>query len=180
MKELDFVGEPHKVVEHDVAEHWLVLLAKGFAQFGGYLFCALVAMSLYSIVCRKLGFAPVNGDMEIMMMGTAVAAAAFMPYCTIMGDHLKVEFFTEKASPNFRRVLDAIGNLLIAVVFGIITWRTGLQMLDTKEAGEVSTLTSAPIWIPMAAILPSMALAALCALHLAWDNIVDMKKGAAA
>lgn len=177
MQELDFVGEPHELVEHDAMEHWLLVVAKWFALAGGALFIALVVMSLYSIIARKLGFTPVNGDMELMQMGTAVAAAAFMPYCTIMGDHLKVEFFTEHARPAIRHTLDTIGSLLIAVVFAVIAWRTGLQMMDTKEAGETSTLLSFPIWIPMAAILPSLAVAALCALHLAWDHVTDMFKG---
>ncbi|HEX5394051.1 MAG TPA: TRAP transporter small permease [Rhodocyclaceae bacterium] len=177
MQELDFVGEPHTVVEHDAMEHWLVILAKGFALAGGALFIALVAMSLYSIIARKLGFTPVNGDMELMQMGTAVAAAAFMPYCTIMGDHLKVEFFTEGARPAVRGLLDTVGNLLIAVVFAVIAWRTGLQMLDTKDSGETSTLLSFPIWIPMLAILPSLIVAALCALHLAWDDLIDVIRG---
>lgn len=177
MQELDFVGEPHKLVEHDAAEHWLLLVAKGFALVGGALFMGLVLMSLYSIVFRKMGFHPVDGDMEIMMMGTAVAGAAFMPYCTLMGDHLKVEFFTENASSVVRHILDAVGSLLLAVVFAVIVWRTAFQMVDTRANGEVSTLLSFPLWIPMAAILPSFAVATLCALHLAWDNLLDLRSG---
>jgi len=37
-------------------------------------------------------------------------------------------------------------------------------MLDNREFGDVTTLLSIPLWIPLALIAPSLVLLGLCAL----------------
>jgi len=180
MHDVELVGTQQQVVERDLAGHWLLTLAKAFALFGGAMFIALVVMSVVSIVSRKLGFAPITGDLELMQVGTAIGAAAFLPYCTMMGDHLKVEFFTEAARPVFRHSLDCIGSLLIALVFAVIVWRTALQVLDTREANEVTTLLAIPLWIPKAGLLPSLLLTVLCSVQLAWNHHVERRNATVA
>ena len=56
-------------------------LSIGFALAGGLVFVGLIGMSLVSIVGRKLANAPIQGDIELMQMGAAVGAAAFLPIC---------------------------------------------------------------------------------------------------
>ncbi|MBS7349449.1 MAG: hypothetical protein KIG95_04710 [Comamonas sp.] len=60
-------------------EQVLLRTAQALALGGGILFVGLIAMSLVSIVGRKLGFGSVNGDIELMQAGTAVAAVAHQP-----------------------------------------------------------------------------------------------------
>lgn len=159
----DPMGQPHELVEHDPVEHWLILAAKTMALSGGILFIALIGMSLVSIVGRKLGFGPVNGDIELMQSGTAVAAAAFLPYCTILGEHLKVDFFTEKMRAAWRARLDGVADFLLMAVMLVLAWRTVLSAMSAHEAGEVTMLVSLPVWIPIAAMVPSLILCAICA-----------------
>ena len=52
----DPMGIPHELVEHDKVEHYLIMAGKTMAISGGMLFIALIAMSLVSIIGRKLGF----------------------------------------------------------------------------------------------------------------------------
>nr|WP_295829473.1 TRAP transporter small permease [uncultured Azospirillum sp.] len=142
----------------------LLVAARGFALAGGGIFLALVGMSLLSILGRKLANLPVTGDVEMMQVGTAVAACAFLPLCTILGENLRVDFFTEAAPAWLRRLLDAVADLLLGALVLLLVWRTGLQTIDIREAGEVTPLLGLPVWIPMAAMLPSLVLTALCAL----------------
>ena len=51
-------------------------LATQFTMLGGLIFCALIAMSIVSIVGRKLFATPVQGDVELMQMGAAVGAGS--------------------------------------------------------------------------------------------------------
>lgn len=139
-------------------------LAEGLALLGGAVLLALVAMSLYAVVTRKLGVAVFAGDIEMMQMGMAVATACFLPVCTSRGGQLKVEFFTEGCSPRLRERLDALADLLLAAVMGVLAWRTGLQALEAADMGGVSSLLSVPLWIPTAGTLPGLAVACLCAL----------------
>lgn len=143
----------------------LLAVTKGFALTGGALFIGMIVLSVISIVGRKLWSAPINGDLEILQMGTGVAAAAFFPYCTLMGEHLRVEFFTAKLSVRAHSVLDGVANLLLAVAMGLLTWRTSIQALEIHEAGEVSLMRNIPIWIPVLCLVPSLALTTACGLN---------------
>jgi TRAP-type C4-dicarboxylate transport system permease small subunit len=150
----------------------LLAVAKAFSLAGGGLFVAMVCLSVVSIVGRKLWSAPVNGDIELLQMGTGVAAAAFFPYCTMMGEHLRVEFFTAHRSLRTRAVLDGCANLLLAAVMAVLAWRSSLQVLEIHEAGEVTVMRSIPVWIPVACLVPSLALTALCALDRAVHHVL--------
>ncbi|HYH23160.1 MAG TPA: TRAP transporter small permease [Azospirillum sp.] len=166
------IGLPAAVVPHDVVERALLPAAKGFALLGGAALLGLIAMSLVSIVGRKLAGTPITGDVEMMQAGTAAAAAALLPYCTIRGEHLRVDFFTEKAPAWLRRPLDGVADLLLALVMATLAWRTGLQAVDLREAREVTPLLSIPVWLAVGALVPSLALTAACAAHRAVTGLL--------
>lgn len=157
-------------------ERALLVAAKGFALAGGLIFLALIAMSLVSIIGRKLGNAPVTGDVEMMQVGTAIAASAFLPLCTMLGEHLRVDFFTEAAPAWLRRTLDAVADLLLGALALLLAWRTGLQVIDIREAGEVTPLLGLPVWMAMAAMLPSFGLVTLCALARGWRDLTSSER----
>lgn len=138
--------------------------AQGFALAGGLVLIALINMSLISIIGRKLFSAPIRGDIELMEIGASIAIAAFLPLCEMRGLHIKVDTFTMKLPGCVQRGLDAIGHSLCMLAALILAWRTGLQLLDNLEYGDVSTLLSIPMWIPLVFIVPSLVLLALCSL----------------
>jgi TRAP-type C4-dicarboxylate transport system permease small subunit len=132
-----------------------------FALAGGVVLLALINMSLVSIIGRKLFAEPIRGDIELMEIGASIAIAAFLPLCEMRGLHIKVDTFTMKLPGCVQRGLDAIGHSLCMLAALILAWRTGLQLLDNLEYGDVSTLLSIPMWIPLALIVPSLTLLAL-------------------
>ena len=136
-----------------------------FTMLGGLTFCALIAMSIVSIVGRKLFAAPIQGDVELMQMGAAVGAAAFLPLCELHDHNIKVDALTGWMSARNRAVLDTVAHLLLGVAAVLITWRTWLAVVDGYSSGEVSTLLAVPMWQPVALLVPSFALLALCGLH---------------
>jgi len=172
----DPMGMPHDLVEHDRVEHYLILAGKTMAISGGLLFIALIAMSLVSIIGRKLGFGSVNGDIELMQAGTAVAATAFLPYCTLLGEHIKVDFFTENMRDSLKRPIDGVAEVLFAIVSCILAWRTILSAIATHESQEVTTLVSLPLWIPTALLVPGLVLMAVCAIYRAYAHFHPTKK----
>ena len=140
-------------------------LARAFAIAGGAGFLALVLMSLVSIVGRKLASTPVPGDIEIMQMGGAVAAAAMLPFCEMERQHLRIDFFTARLAPRARDQLDALSHLLLAAVAAVVAWRTAAGALSLREAGESSMMLSWPVWTVVAALVPSFALLAAAGLY---------------
>jgi TRAP-type mannitol/chloroaromatic compound transport system permease small subunit len=171
----DPMGIPHELVEHDKVEHYLIMAGKAMAVSGGVLFIALVLMSLVSIIGRKLGFGSVNGDIELMQAGTAVAATAFLPYCTLLGEHIKVDFFTENINETLKHLIDGIAELMLGAVAVILVWRTVLSAISIHESQETTTLVSLPLWIPTALLVPGLALMAVCAFYRAYATFHPAK-----
>lgn len=157
-------------IEFDAEQHrgWvrrtLLTLTQSFALAGGVLLIGLVAMSMVSIIGRKLFSMPIRGDMELVEVGAAIAIAAFLPLCELRGTHIKVDALTSWLPALARDTLDGIGHLLCCAAAWILAWRTWLQMLDSREFGETTTLLAFPLWIPLLLIVPSLVLLGFCAL----------------
>ena len=153
------------VLPHTGAVRLLERTATGFAMFGGFAFCALIAMSIVSIVGRKLFSTPVQGDVELMQMGAAVGAAAFLPICEMCDNNIKVDALTGWMPASTRAALDTLAHLLLTVAAAAITWRTGMAVIDAYSSGEVSTLLSVPMWQPVTLLVPSLALLTVCGAY---------------
>jgi len=153
-------------------------MATGFAMAGGFTFCALIAMSLVSIVGRKLFATPVQGDVELMQMGAAIGAAAFLPICEMHDNNIKVDALTSWMRASTRAALDTVAHLMLTVAAAAITWRTGMAVIDAYSSGEVSTLLSVPMWQPVALLLPSLALLTVCGAYRVAHSITTLMQSA--
>ena len=147
----------------------LDVLARAFALAGGALLVAITGMSVVSIAGRTALGRPLSGDFELVQVGSAVAVAAFLPYCQLRRGHIIVEFFTVRAGPRVQGALDALGALLLAAVMALLAWRTAAGMLTVRAAGEVTMIVGFPVWLGYAAIVPSLALTALAGLVTALE-----------
>lgn len=136
------------------------------AALGGLAFVGLVAMSIVSIVGRKLFSAPIPGDMEVLMMVAATASATFFAYCHLQGGDVKVDFFTAHLSPCTVHLLDALGSLLVGGFGLLVAWRSWAGALSLREAGETSTVLGWPVWLAQAGMVPGFALLALAGLYM--------------
>jgi len=145
----------------------LLAVSRLFALAGGVLFIALIAMSLVSIVGRKLFSLPVPGDFEILQMGAAVAAATFFAYCQMTDGHVRVDFFTNWLPRRLRAFLDGLATLLMSAVALLISWRTAVGAVSSLESGEASLMLGWPGWIAIALIVPSFVLFATTGLYIA-------------
>lgn len=163
------------IIAFDAEQHrgWvrrtLLYVTQGFAMAGGLLLIGLIAMSMVSIIGRKLLSMPVRGDMELVEVGAAIAIAAFLPLCELRGTHIKVDALTSWLPARVRDTLDCIGHLLCCAAAWILAWRTWLQMLEIHAFGETTTLLAFPLWIPLLLIVPSLVLLGLCALARVQD-----------
>ena len=144
-------------------------LARGFALAGGTLLVAITGMSVASIAGRTVLGTPLPGDFELVQIGCAAAIAAFLPYGQLRRGNIIVDFFTARAGRRLQATLDGLGALLLAAVMALLAWRAAAGMLAVKAAGEVSMIVGFPIWVGYAAIVPSLALAALVGLATAVD-----------
>lgn len=145
-------------------------LAKGLAIAGGLVLTAVTLMSLYSVVMRNLAGAPIQGDFELVQMGCAVAVAAFLPFTQLRDGNIFVDFFTARATDRTKARLDGVGALLVGLALALIAWRTGVGASEAFRNGETTMIMALPVWWGYAAMTPSIAVAALAALHAAWRH----------
>ena len=144
----------------------LLSSAKALALIGGLVFVLLVAMSIISIVGRKLASAPLPGDVEVLQMSAAFACACFFAYCHLIGGDVKVDFFTAKMSPRKTRWLDAAGSLLFGLMGAALSWRGAVGAWSMRDAGETSVILGWPVWVAQMLMLPGFVLMALAGLYM--------------
>jgi TRAP-type C4-dicarboxylate transport system permease small subunit len=145
----------------------LLRLSKWAAIGGGLVFVALVVMSIVSIVGRKLFSMPVPGDVELLQVCSAFAAASFFAYCHLVSGDVKVDFFTHHMKPSRLHLMDAIGSLLVAAFGWLIAWRAGVGAWGVKESGETTMILGWPLWIGQMLMVPGFVLLGIAGLYMA-------------
>ncbi|KAF0164236.1 MAG: hypothetical protein FD157_2190 [Rhodocyclaceae bacterium] len=163
---VEHVGHPEEP-PHSPLGMRLLAVSRALAYLGGTIMILLIAMSLISIVGRKLFSMPIPGDLEIMQMGAAVAAAMFFPWCQMNDAHVRVDFFTTGLPARVRAALDCIAALLLGAVMLLLSWRTTVAALASKQSGDSSVMLGLPQWIAEALIVPSLIVFALTGLYIA-------------
>ncbi len=158
----------------------LLALSKFAAVSGGLVFVVLVAMSIVSIVGRKLISTPVPGDVEVLQMAAAAACAAFFAYCHLTNCDVKVDFFTAKLSPAAIHRLDAFGSLLFGLVGALLAWRSAEGVLTVRASEETSMILGWPLWIAQALMVPGLALMGLAGFYMVVHHWVQAGKENAA
>ena len=141
------------------------------ALVGGVVFIVLIAMSVVSIVGRKLFSMPIPGDVEVLQMSAAFACACFFAYCHLGGGDVKVDFFTSRLPLAAVHGLDAAGSLLYGLVGSVLAWRTLAGALGVRDAQETSVILGWPVWIAQALMVPGFVLMACAGFYMAWRHL---------
>ena len=139
-------------------------IALWFALAGGLVASGLALLTVASVLGRALLRTPIQGDVEMVQMGIALAISLALPWCQLHGANIIVDFFTQKASPRGNLALDGVGSALLALMCALLAWRTAIGALAVQEAGETSMILGLPMWWAYAMLAPGLALTALIAL----------------
>ena len=143
-------------------------LAQAFALFGAAVALGVAALTVVSVVLRALTTQPIQGDVELAQFGIALAISMAVPWCQLRGANIIVDFFTQRLPAARIRRLDGVGALLIAAMFALLGWRTGVGAFAVHAAGETSMIRGLPMWWVYAMLAPGLALAAWIAALQGW------------
>ena len=135
------------------------------AALGGTILVLMAAMTVTSVVGRAFFSRPILGDVELVQMGTAICVALFLPYTQLRGGNIIVDFFTQRAQPRAKTMLDGFGALLYTLVMGLVCWRLVAGGMSAHESQETSVLMGIPLWVAYALMVPGFALSAAIGLH---------------
>ena len=139
-------------------------LCRAFGMVGAAVALATGFLTLVSVIMRAVWSQPIPGDVEMTQMGIAFAISMCLPYCQLQRGNIIVDFFTQSSSEGTRHRLDAMGNLSLVLLYGLLAWRTSMGALSVREAGETTMIISLPMWWAYACLAPGLALAGWVAL----------------
>jgi len=146
-----------------------------WALAGGLVLLALVLTNAYSLIGRILFNRPLAGDFEMVEVGVAVAAFAFLPYCQITGANVTADIFTQTAGPRTVAFLALLSGLIAFAFSLLLISRMGQGLLDYRQYRETTTITGFPLWIAFVPIVMSLALLAIACMISIREAICDMR-----
>jgi TRAP-type C4-dicarboxylate transport system permease small subunit len=138
-------------------------LSRPLAIAGGLLLLAVAGIVVVSVLMRWLIGTSISGDIELVQIATALAVFSFLPLCQSHRGNIMVDTFTNKLPLRVQRSLDALWDVVYAVVMGVIAWRLAVGAFDTLRSNTVSMMLGLPIgWAiascaAMAAFLAAIA-----------------------
>jgi len=154
----------------------LELLAKVCAVAAGALLTLITLMTCVSVVGRNTTGWTIVGDFELTGAAAGAAIALFMPWCQVRRGNINVDFFTLWASRAAQQRLERLGTLLLALLMGLMAWRTTLGGLNAWRSHSGSMMLGFPEWAAYCCIVPPFLLTALIALTQALRGSHDVEQ----
>ena len=145
----------------------LVRWTRPLAIAGGLLMLAVSLVVVASVLMRWLINTSITGDIELVQIATALAVFSFLPLCQAARGNIVVDTFTARLPLRLRNGLDALWDVVYAVMMGIIAWRLVIGAWDTIRSNTVSMMLSLPIGWAIAACAAMAAFLALVAMATA-------------
>jgi TRAP-type C4-dicarboxylate transport system permease small subunit len=146
-------------------------IARLCSILGGLLMTSLMLMTCYSLIGRNFFDSALIGDFELTGVGAGAAIALFMPLCQLKRENIIVDFFTAKCSESFNHGLDRMGDGLMTLIFGLLSWRCGAAAINAKETMGASMLLGFPDWIVFTSMCIPFGITALIALMQALSQL---------
>ncbi|MBS99128.1 MAG: hypothetical protein CMI01_10675 [Oceanospirillaceae bacterium] len=143
----------------------LAWVSRQFALLGGLIMLALATMTVVSVLGRSTVGWSVEGDYELVEVGLAISVFLFLPECYLKKGHVVVDLFTSACKPGTLRVLDMVGDLLFAIVAGVLVWRLTVSGFESHDYFEQTMILGLPMWWAFAVGVVCMALMLLLSLN---------------
>jgi hypothetical protein len=113
---------------------------------------------------RSLGLKQVSGDFEIAQMGTAVAVFSFFALCQVKRGNIMVDTFTTGLPGRAIRRIDALWDVLYAVVGGILVYCLANGAADARASQTAMMTIPVVLWPAFVAACLLMSVTTVVAL----------------
>jgi TRAP-type C4-dicarboxylate transport system permease small subunit len=152
-------------------------VASALAIFGGLLSCAMAVIVTVSVTGRYFVGWAVPGDYDIVGILCGCAIFAFLPYCQLRRGNVLVDFFTARAPPRFKAMLDTAGGVLYLAAAVMLTWRLYYGLLDLRQSSEVIAAFDFYRWWTIPFDLFCMVVLICAIIHTLAHDIADAGTG---
>lgn len=151
-------------------------LAASLVLFGGL--CLVVACGLtVASILGGLTLRPLPGEIELVEALCGLAVFAFLPYCQLKRGHVGVDILISAFGPKAMNWTQLIGDIVIAVLIGLVTWRHAVGTMDKIGNGETTPLLLMPVWWGFAVALALLVVNVIVCLFVIAADIRDMRRG---
>ena len=151
-------------------------LAASLVLFGGL--CPVVACGLtVASILGRLTLRPLPGEIELVEALCGLAVFAFLPYCQLKRGHVGVDILISAFGPKAMNWTQLIGDIVIAVLIGLVTWRHAVGTMDKIGNGETTPLLLMPVWWGFAVALALLVVNVIVCLFVIAADIRDMRRG---
>ena len=151
-------------------------LAASLVLFGGL--CLVVACGLtVASILGGLTLRPLPGEIELVEALCGLAVFAFLPYCQLKRGHVGVDILISAFGPKAMNWTQLIGDIVIAVLIGLVTWRHAVGTMDKIGNGETTPLLLIPVWWGFAVALALLVVNVIVCLFVIAADIRDMRRG---
>lgn len=144
---------------------WIARLALALALLGGIMLLAVAALTTWSVLSRWLFRQPVQGDFELVSIGSGLAVFGFLAYGTIMRANILVDTFTNWLPRGVTRWIDAVWTLVWAGVVGVLAEQLAVGAIETARNGTTTMVLGMSTWWAVGLGAAGFAATALAALH---------------
>ncbi|WP_137135438.1 TRAP transporter small permease [Rhizobium sp. FKY42] len=155
-------------------EKAVTILAAVMVGFGGLCLVAACALTGLSII-GALTIRPIPGEIEVVELLCGLAVFGFLPFCQLKRGHVGVDLLIAAFGQKAMNVTQLIGDIIIAGLFALITWRHYIGFLDKLENGETSPLLLWPIWWGYLAALILLIANVLVCLFILLADLRDIR-----
>lgn len=155
----------------------LYRISRGLAIAGGVMLCILAALTTISVTGRSLLSAPIQGDFELVAIGTGLAVFAFLPWCQITRGNVIVDFFMVRAPVRLKAFCDLIGGIFYLAIGILLTWRMIFGGIDMYNNNELSMTIGFPRWTTFPPSILMMAFLVVVVAYTVWRSFAEARAG---
>lgn len=127
----------------------------------------------------EAGIGAIRGDFELVEAGMAFSIFAFLPLTQVTAGHATVDIFTSWMPRGLLRLLQALIDILFAVVLVVIAVQLYSGMISKVGSGQTTLLLEFPVWWSYAASVLGAAVGAIVAVYMALARIMEAATGRA-
>lgn len=136
-------------------EKYLDLVMKAVFVVSSALLAGLMFLTAADVIGRGTGYLIVGSYQIIEIMQVGLICLAW-PMTTSKSGHIRVDFFLLKFPLRIRTKVDVINNLIVAAIFGILTWQ-GIELVRRSwELDELISIINIPLF-PFQIVVPAGA-----------------------
>jgi len=157
-------------------ERFSIRISSLLVAFGGFCLVAACVLTGLSII-GGLTFKPLPGEIELVEALCGLAVFAFLPFCQLKRGHVGVDIMISGFGSKAMNWTQLIGDIIIAALIGLLTWRHAIGTFDKFENGETTALLLMPVWWGYAIALALLAANLIVCLYIILADICEIRSG---